>query len=264
MDENRRIYHHGSSSTSNEDLLTLSLFTPSATRSPPPPHPEQPPVVAVLVYQQQKEEEQQQQPVVDPHPVYQQQEQQQEEQQQPVVGSRRPRRRLNREKKTDDIPQPYPWATNRRATIYGFDYLVSKGITTISGDVQCKKCRSCFKIEFDLRMRFVAIVEFIVKEMGKLHNRAHARWSNPEFPTCSSCLQTNCLKPVLNQKKKAINWLFLFLGEMLGCCSLAQLKYFCKYTDNHRTGAKDRLLYFTYLGICKQLDPALSPLIDRF
>ncbi|KAH7510958.1 hypothetical protein FEM48_ZijujUnG0061700 [Ziziphus jujuba var. spinosa] len=43
--------------------------------------------------------------------------------------------------------------------------------------------------------------------------------------------------------------------EMLGCCTLEQLKYFCKHTKNHRTGAKDRVLYLTYLGLCKQLDP---------
>ncbi|WOH09609.1 hypothetical protein DCAR_0729067 [Daucus carota subsp. sativus] len=43
--------------------------------------------------------------------------------------------------------------------------------------------------------------------------------------------------------------------QMLGCCTVEQLKYFCKHTKNHRTGAKDRVLYLTYLAICKQLDP---------
>jgi hypothetical protein len=42
---------------------------------------------------------------------------------------------------------------------------------------------------------------------------------------------------------------------MLGCCTLDQLKYFCKHTKNHRTGAKDRVLFLAYLGLCKQLDP---------
>ncbi|KAL1809528.1 hypothetical protein ACET3Z_026518 [Daucus carota] len=29
--------------------------------------------------------------------------------------------------------------------------------------------------------------------------------------------------------------------QMLGCCTVEQLKYFCKHTKNHRTGAKDRV-----------------------
>ncbi|KAL4352204.1 hypothetical protein GQ457_06G007910 [Hibiscus cannabinus] len=47
----------------------------------------------------------------------------------------------------------------------------------------------------------------------------------------------------------------VLLGKMLGCCKLSELKYFCKHTKNHKTGAKDRVLYLTYMGLCKQLDP---------
>ncbi|RYR51031.1 hypothetical protein Ahy_A06g026083 isoform D [Arachis hypogaea] len=42
---------------------------------------------------------------------------------------------------------------------------------------------------------------------------------------------------------------------MIGCCKLSQLKYFCKHADIHLTGAKDRLVYYIYLGLCKQLKP---------
>jgi hypothetical protein len=79
-------------------------------------------------------------------------------------------------------------------------------------------------------------------------------WMNPRLSRCENCNQENCVKPIIADKKRSINWLFLLLGQMLGCCTLAQLKYFCKHTKNHRTGAKDRLLYLTYLGLCKQLD----------
>ncbi|KAF7840929.1 wiskott-Aldrich syndrome protein family member 2-like [Senna tora] len=41
--------------------------------------------------------------------------------------------------------------------------------------------------------------------------------------------------------------------EMLGLCTLDQLKYFCGCTKNHRTGAKNRVLYLTYHEISKQL-----------
>ncbi|KAF9684343.1 hypothetical protein SADUNF_Sadunf04G0108500 [Salix dunnii] len=41
----------------------------------------------------------------------------------------------------------------------------------------------------------------------------------------------------------------------IGCCTLDQLKYFCKHTKNHRIGAKDRVLFLAYLGLCKQLNP---------
>ncbi|AES81628.1 hypothetical protein MTR_7g098850 [Medicago truncatula] len=33
------------------------------------------------------------------------------------------------------------------------------------------------------------------------------------------------------------------LGQMIGCCKLKHYKYVCKYPDNHRTGAEDRLNY---------------------
>ncbi|KAG5588223.1 hypothetical protein H5410_048657 [Solanum commersonii] len=42
---------------------------------------------------------------------------------------------------------------------------------------------------------------------------------------------------------------------MLGCCTLDELKFFCEHTDNHRTGAKDRVLFLAYLTLCRQVDP---------
>jgi hypothetical protein len=88
-----------------------------------------------------------------------------------------------------------------------------------------------------------------------MHDRAPSDWMNPVLPRCQFCDQENSVKPVIANKKQKINWLFLLLGQMLGCCTLDQLKYFCKHTKNHRTGAKDRVLYLAYLGMCKQLDP---------
>lgn len=43
--------------------------------------------------------------------------------------------------------------------------------------------------------------------------------------------QGNSVKP--SHRKKFINWLFLLLGQMLGYCTLQQLKYLFKHTKNH-------------------------------
>lgn len=107
-------------------------------------------------------------------------------------------------------------------------------------------------MEYDLQEKFKEIADFIKENKFALHDRAPAEWTTPTLPNCETCGST--LKPVL-KKKRDINWLFLLLGKMLGCCKLSELKYFCKHTKNHRTGAKDRVLYLTYMGLCKQLDP---------
>ncbi|KAE9585481.1 hypothetical protein Lalb_Chr25g0289421 [Lupinus albus] len=87
-----------------------------------------------------------------------------------------------------------------------------------------------------------------------MHDRAPESWVKHVLPTCNRCRKENSLKPVLNStKKKTIIWLFLLLGQMIGCCSLDYLKYFYKHTKNHRTRAKDLLIYLTYLDLCKQL-----------
>ncbi|XP_059669476.1 uncharacterized protein LOC132314661 [Cornus florida] len=156
--------------------------------------------------------------------------------------------------KSDTIAAPYPWATTKRATVHSLDHLMSNGINNISGEVQCKRCDEQYEIEFDLEKKFMEVATFISKNKHLMHDRAPTIWMNPVLPDCSSCGQNNCVKPILS-KKKSINWLFLLLGQMLGCCKLAELKYFCKHTKNHRTGAKDRVLYLTYFELCKQLVP---------
>ncbi|XP_043696804.1 uncharacterized protein LOC122647481 [Telopea speciosissima] len=157
-------------------------------------------------------------------------------------------------RKTETIPIPYQWATNRRATVHNLEHLLSIGIQNISGEVQCKRCERKYEIEYDLKSKFIEIASFIAVNKSKMHDRAPKEWMNPLLPTCKYCEQVNSVKPIIADKKKEINWLFLLLGQMLGCCTLDQLKYFCKHTKNHRTGAKDRVLYLTYLALCKQLD----------
>ncbi|KAG9148162.1 hypothetical protein Leryth_014100 [Lithospermum erythrorhizon] len=162
-------------------------------------------------------------------------------------------RQGRREEKT--ITPPYQWATDKKAHIHTLEYLVSKQIYTITGQVQCKKCEKRYEMGFNLEEKFGDVAKFIIENKTGMHERAPECWSNPVLLTCKFCEAENSVKPVIAGKKRSINWLFLLLGQMLGCCTLEQLKYFCKQTMNHRTGAKDRVLYLAYLCVCKQLQP---------
>ncbi|KAM4089047.1 hypothetical protein ACB094_07G118800 [Castanea mollissima] len=177
-----------------------------------------------------------------------------------TVPSRPSRARRNptqapRDGKSDTVPAPFPWATTHRATVHTIDYLLSKEIVSVTGEVQCKRCEHQYEMEFDLKEKFIKVGSFIADHKNTMRDRAPSVWMNPVLPTCKFCNQENSVKPIIADKKKEINWLFLLLGQMLGCCTLEQLKYFCKHTKNHRTGAKDRVLYLAYLGLCKQLQP---------
>ncbi|GMI80059.1 hypothetical protein HRI_001675200 [Hibiscus trionum] len=168
----------------------------------------------------------------------------------------RPRRNTAQTLKQDEsktIPRPFPWATTQHATVHSLDYLLSHNITTISGEVQCKRCDKVYTIKYDLLQKFREVSDFIKEHKFALHDRAPPVWMNPNLPGCESC--GSCVRPVVVEDKSSINWLFLLLGQMLGCCKLSELQYFCEHTKNHKTGAKDRVLYLTYLGLCKQLDP---------
>ncbi|KAK7337206.1 hypothetical protein VNO77_17780 [Canavalia gladiata] len=158
--------------------------------------------------------------------------------------------------KSETIPPPYPWATNRRAYIHTRSHLLQNNIRTITGKVQCKNCQKNFEMAFNLEEKLMELCMFIVENEATMHDRAPREWEDPVLPKCEYCGQENSVTPFFgNTKKREINWLFLFLGQMLGYCTLDQLKYFCKHTHIHRTGAKTRVLYYTYMGICQQLLP---------
>ncbi|KAL8553228.1 hypothetical protein ACS0TY_001761 [Phlomoides rotata] len=153
------------------------------------------------------------------------------------------------------IPPPFPWSGDLRANVRSLSYLRSQRISSISGDVQCKRCNGQYKMEFDLEQKFKEVASFVAENKANMRQRAPKIWMSPALPNCRLCNQENSVRPLISEKKKAINWLFLLLGQMLGCCTLNQLKYFCKHTRNHRTGAKDRVLFLAYLGLCRQLEP---------
>ncbi|MED6110576.1 hypothetical protein PIB30_044342 [Stylosanthes scabra] len=162
-----------------------------------------------------------------------------------------------KEKKVDPIEPPFPWATSTRATIHTMDHLLAHNITSITGTVKCKDCNEQYDIAFDLQEKFDEVERYVKANKARMHERASDFWMNPVLPTCERCGKKDALRPLIN-KKRNINWLFLLLAQIIGHCNLKYLKFFCKYTNNHKTAAKDRLIYLTYFGLCKQLKPHLS------
>ncbi|EPS69038.1 hypothetical protein M569_05737, partial [Genlisea aurea] len=157
--------------------------------------------------------------------------------------------------KPETIEAPFVWATNLRAKLHSMAQLLSDGIRSISGEMQCQRCNGNFVHSYDLEEKFWEVNGYIIENGGKMLQRAPERWLRPIYPSCSLCMESECARPVISEKKRNINWLFLFLGQMIGSCTLDQLRYYCKHTENHRTGAKDRLVFLVYMSISMQLLP---------
>ncbi|CAE5984104.1 unnamed protein product [Arabidopsis arenosa] len=152
-----------------------------------------------------------------------------------------------------EIIPPYPWATKKPGEIQSIRDLSSNNLNVISGLVHCKTCDKTYKLEYNLMEKFSELYGYIKVNKEVMRQRAPAIWSTPRLIPCMTCKSE--MKPVMSGRKEEINWLFLLLGQMLGCCTLDQLRFFCQLNSKHRTGSKDRVLYITYLGLCKQLDP---------
>ncbi|MCO5552499.1 hypothetical protein L7F22_006011 [Adiantum nelumboides] len=157
--------------------------------------------------------------------------------------------------KEDRIAPPYPWSTEKRAVVQSLDWMLGNGISRIYGEVSCKKCGN-HMVDVDLHSAFYRLSSYFLTNRDSMHDRAPRHWTTPQLLTCQICHQGDHVRPIVSSKKRSINWLFLLLTETLGICTLEQLKYFCKHTRKHRTGAKDRVLYLTYAGLLKQLNPA--------
>ncbi|CAN6332201.1 unnamed protein product [Urochloa humidicola] len=150
---------------------------------------------------------------------------------------------------------PYPWSTNRVGKHHTLAELSRLGINTITGELQCKRCDAVTIATLDAKARFEDLCVYIAANVQGMDDRAPKRWREPALPDCGKCGQRSSMRPVIPADKHKINWVFLLLGEMLGVCTLEQLKHFCAHTQQHRTGAKDRVLYSTYMELCNQLLP---------
>ncbi|KAH8946373.1 hypothetical protein BDL97_12G091000 [Sphagnum fallax] len=159
-------------------------------------------------------------------------------------------------KKGLHIRPPFPWSTEYRAKNHSLEWILHLGISSIRGEVQCKRCDGMATVEVSLEEMFAQLDRYFMENKHSLHDRAPKHWMVPRLLDCTLCHQSDCVKPIIAEKKREINWLFLLLTQTLGLCTLDQLKFFCKHNDKHRTGAKDRVLYSTYGGLLKQLNPA--------
>jgi len=166
--------------------------------------------------------------------------------------------RPGKKRKRETVPPPFPWATDQPATVHTQQYLLENNVRIIKGKVHCKRCNKEFELNLNLEQKLADLRNLIQNEVDNWHNRAPSEWLNPVYPTCVYCRTQSSTKPIIAKNKKEINWLFLLLGQMLGCCTLDHLKYFCEHNNIHRTGAKDRLLYVTYIHLVKQLLPDFS------
>ncbi|PUZ55249.1 hypothetical protein GQ55_5G197200 [Panicum hallii var. hallii] len=157
----------------------------------------------------------------------------------------------------DDGPQepPFPWATERPARHDTLESLLRRGVTSVEGQARCKRCTARRPVAYDLASKFRELRDHIVANRHAMNDRAPDPWMYPSLPDCGACGHKGAMWPEIAADKRQINWLFLLLGQMLGCCTLEQLKYFCQNTGRHRTGAKNRVLYYAYIEMCNQLEP---------
>ncbi|KMZ64581.1 hypothetical protein ZOSMA_35G00360 [Zostera marina] len=155
------------------------------------------------------------------------------------------------------IPPPFPWSSENRATLLTMEELARRGFNTIEGEVQCKRCNVRAVASLQLKERFEVVIHNLLDILKIGNTSAPSKWVNPQFPSCPSCKNVNCMAPIISEKKRNINWLFLYLGETIGMCNLDQLYYFYKHNMFRITGSKIHLLLYTYIGISKQLFPSL-------
>ncbi|ERN11096.1 uncharacterized protein LOC18439283 [Amborella trichopoda] len=153
------------------------------------------------------------------------------------------------------VEPQFVWATNLRASVQTLKYLSDNDIRWVGGEVKCKHCDKVDYLEIEIQGKYLELMHFVQSNLPDMRDRAPKDWTTPKLFKCRLCGQDEAAKPVVSDKKKMINWLFLLLTQSLGHLTLEQLKYFCKHNKKHRTGAKDRVLYLTYLGLLKQLDP---------
>ncbi|KQK05049.1 hypothetical protein BRADI_2g17640v3, partial [Brachypodium distachyon] len=152
-------------------------------------------------------------------------------------------------------PPPFPWATSRLGIHRSISELAQLGITTIEGEVQCRRCEARKTISYDIATKFLEVRSFVARHIDDMNDRAPEAWQSPAMADCGGCGQRGSVRAVIPPEKERINWVFLVLGQALGFCTLEQLKHLCSHAKKHRTGAKDRVLYLAYMELLNQLCP---------
>ncbi|KAK1583437.1 hypothetical protein Q3G72_023773 [Acer saccharum] len=155
----------------------------------------------------------------------------------------------------------FAWATARNSLVQTLDYLEAHNLETIQGRLICDGCRQITVMETNVRQHVDEIQNYIVQNDIDLQGLAPLPWFQPNPPVCQLC---NCsyLKPVLPPDMAHINWLFLFCENLIGFCSVKQLRFFLRENgklDNRKS--KQRLVYCMFREIARQLRPT-GPLHD--
>lgn len=72
-----------------------------------------------------------------------------------VSGDRLPASAGPVKKKGPHVPPKFPWSTEYRAKNHSLEWILRRGITNISGEVQCKRCDGMTTVEVDLQVNVV-------------------------------------------------------------------------------------------------------------
>jgi hypothetical protein len=69
-----------------------------------------------------------------------------------VAGERLSANSGNSAKKGPHVPAPFPWSTEYRAKNHSLEWILRRGLTSIGGEVQCKRCDGMTTVEVNLQV----------------------------------------------------------------------------------------------------------------
>ena len=74
-----------------------------------------------------------------------------------------------------------------RANIHSIDYLLQQGVSALTGEVECEKCKFSDTVTYDLKQKFAEVAEIIAAHKDEIYERRPMAWMRPTFPTCPRC-----------------------------------------------------------------------------
>lgn len=69
-----------------------------------------------------------------------------------VAGERLSANSGNLTKKGPHVPAPFPWSTEYRAKNHSLEWILRRGLTSIGGEVQCKRCDGMTTVDVNLQV----------------------------------------------------------------------------------------------------------------
>ncbi|KAF0926545.1 hypothetical protein E2562_026033 [Oryza meyeriana var. granulata] len=99
---------------------------------------------------------------------------------------------------------PYPWATNEMAKHHSLAELRRRGITTLKGEAQCRRCDTRKMMVYNIEDKFQEVAKYFRENCLDMNDRASARWMNPTIPDCDNCGQKNSMRPKTSSGTKLV------------------------------------------------------------